>query len=377
MATQSGKQKLTRGEKWLLVAPFFVLLALGVTWLRNATKPVKPYLTIVAPPKTSFYASILSPDGKYIVASNETTMSFYDARSGAVISTIPIGTGYGGTALAISPDSKKVVSGWDFATYHRLPDGAVLGELETGAGSFNFSADGQTLAMGAGGQAIARKASLWNARSGKFLGYVDKAKDGLKSNSENFSHRQPHFSPDGKLLACIASSGVDLKQTRRTNNRVQIWDIASGKLQRVLSLRNIVALTFSPDGKKIAISAYRIMKERPQVQLYNVASGALIWAAENRFQHNGITSLLSADGVAFSPNGKTLACQDELGRVLIYNAQNGRLLHTFTPPSTVFFAVSWSSQATPDITFSHDGKTLLSRCQNSIYLWNTEDWKTP
>ena len=54
------------------------------------------------------------------------------------------------------------------------------------------------------------------------------------------------FSPDGNLLAAI---GTDI---------LKIWDVKSGKLVYTLAnkLIDVESISFSPDGKSIAMSGY-------------------------------------------------------------------------------------------------------------------------
>lgn len=158
---------------------------------------------------------------------------------------------------------------------------------------------------------------------------------------------------------------------------MQLWDVATGKLLRVFPQKHIVAFAFSPNGKEIATSSYRVgAEDRPQVRLYNLKTGAVLWMRENQFEFVKKSHLLRDDGIAFAPDGKTLACQDQLGRVRFYNTQSGQLLRILELPLINGLGMGGppALYSPPALTFSRDGKTLLSRRENTIYLWNTNDW---
>lgn len=406
MANYSSKKPLTRGERILLVAPLFVLLIVfGVLRFRHRTKPVEPYLVFTAPPKMWFSNAALSPDGKYIVAvggdrskiaPGNGVLQVYNAHSGVLLFTRVVGDYAGITALAISPDSSKVACSQDTTKIWRLSNGSLLHDLGhyqskkypyvgSIAGSLAFSLDNRVLVSGSGGSVSGGMARLWNAQTGAFLRFIDKSNGIFKPNRENFSHSFPSFSPDGKWLACIASggmygatdNGINFRPTRNTNNRVQLWNIVTGQLVRVFPQKNIVTFSFSPDGKTLATSSFQANPiqpiETPEVHLYDLQTGALIWLTQNEIDGKGNISRIPDDGIAFAPDGQTLACQDWLGRIRFYNARSGRQLQiVLTTPLTN----DYSAGGSPTIAFSQDGKTLLSRRNTTIYLWHTADWQS-
>ncbi len=404
MANHSNKKPWTRGEKMLLVAPLFVLLiAFGVLRFRQRTNPIEPYLRIAAPPRISFSHAVLSPNGKYVAAiggdqskivPGNGMLKVYDARFGILLFTRVVGDYAGITALAISPDSSKVACAQDTTKIWSLPSGALLHDLgnyqskkypyvSSIAGSLAFSPDNRVLVSGDGGGVSGGMAKLWNVQTGAFLHFIDRSNGIFKPNQENFSHFSPSFSPDGKWLACIASggmysatdNGINSKPTKNTNNRVQLWDVATGKLTHVFPQKNIVTFSFSPDGKTLATSSSsfqaNLTQETPEVHLYDLQTGALIWLAQNEIDGKGSSLRIPNDGIAFAPDGKTLACQDEWGRIRFYNTQSGRQLQTVLIP----LIDGHSAGGAPTIAFSKDGKTLLSRHIDTIYLWHTNDWQ--
>jgi RNA polymerase sigma factor (sigma-70 family) len=136
--------------------------------------------------------------------------------------------------------------------------------------AFALSPNGRTLAVvgtvGTGGPED-RYLHLWDTATGKALHRLEPALD-----NQVFA---VCFSPDGKTLA---SSGLDLK---RGEPVLKLWDVASGRERlRVKPGNNITGLTFSPNGRLLAIlnnGDYLASGERPQnhtvVRLLDTCTG--------------------------------------------------------------------------------------------------------
>ena len=99
-----------------------------------------------------------------------------------------------------------------------------------------------------------------------------------------FSVQSLAFSPDGKLLASIA-----------TNETARLWDLSTGLESASLKSPLVAAdacVTFSPDGKTLAVAATTIS----------------LWDVSTRQMHKKIIGINGQFSfVAFSPNGRILA----------------------------------------------------------------------
>jgi WD40 repeat protein/tetratricopeptide (TPR) repeat protein/tRNA A-37 threonylcarbamoyl transferase component Bud32 len=101
------------------------------------------------------------------------------------------------------------------------------------------------------------------------------------------------FSPDGAQIAAGWMQGSD----RATFGGVQLWDAATGQLQRTLPCRaGILGIAFSPDGQELAVGGYG-----PSVQFWDPHTGKM----------KGQTPLLGAIAnlLRYSPDGQLLSVE--------------------------------------------------------------------
>jgi WD40 repeat protein len=266
---------------------------------RNVAGPVEPTL----------YCVSWSPDGTVLATgggpADAGRIDLYDGASGKLI-----------TAL----------------TGHKKPVWSVA-----------FSPDGTTLASGDWGDSIA----LWGIRTGSAAG--DRSKSEFATLSEristkgwalrhkystdlNFAAVSLAFSPDGRILAvgggaadrsighvrlldwkrnqlvakfdgytglvhavAISPDGRSLASADRDAG-VKIWDLATGKERTINGehTSRVLSVAFSPDSRTLASASLDGM-----VKLWHVATGQELGTLQRRG---------SPTSVAFSADGKTLAC---------------------------------------------------------------------
>lgn len=193
-----------------------------------------------------------------------------------------------------------------------------------------FVADGkQVVSAGMGGTI-----RFWDASSGHQLAAI-KGHEGKV--------RGLAVSPDGSR---IATGGAD--------NVVRVWDTKSHEMTHFMSSRDSIRdLVFSPSGDRIGAALH----DRT-VQVWNTDTGH---EATTMTGHSA-----SVTGVAFSPDGRTIAsCGEDDRKARIWDSETGEQVAGLNP----------NLQALRQPAFSPDGTRLAIASYARYSLWNTESWE--
>jgi WD40 repeat protein len=273
-------------------------------------------------------------------------------------SVTSIATGQDGViSFALSPDGKRVVSGgwdrtikiWDLADgielvtinlgdrnayldalYHGDVEGLRQARLSL-AWSVAFSLDGKQIASGHASGEI----KIWDVATGKQLKTLEGHRDEVDSIA---------FSPDGKLMATVASE-VKLWDTTNWTELMSLSDPETGMESCV---------TFSQDGKRIASAG----GWDGQIKVWDTLTGQRIWSIRGYYYW--------AYSVSFSPDGKLLASGGD-NHVKLWDATTGSNVMTLRGHDATVYSVS----------FSPDGKYVASGgYDNMIRIWDIATGET-
>lgn len=222
----------------------------------------------------SVWEITVSPDGKRVVScSQDQTIRIWELESGREVKKIS-GHDHAVNSVAISPDGERIVSGsidsvkvWDVSTGELMI--SLVGHKAVHAVA--FSPDGKRIAVGDGDRVI----RIWDSLTGQEM----MALSGHTSVICNVL-----FTPDGERLVSGAYDGT-----------VRIWDSETGN--QIMTIighkqKNIESLAISPDGTRIVSGSF---------------SSTKMWDAETGAELMTISPEYGALGLAFSPDGKTIA----------------------------------------------------------------------
>ncbi len=277
--------------------------------------------------QTAVLSVAFSPDGKFIVTgSADPTARIWQAASGAALGE-PLAHDGDVRLVRCNPDGQSFAT----ATYSgtarlwKLPSGIPLGAPITHraeVSGLSFNQDG----------------TLLLTTSSDFTAKVSSAVTG--------ESKLPPINADG-ALRCGAFARTGKFATGSDDGSAQIRD-AAGKPQfdRLRHQDAIVALAFSPDGRRLATAS-----RDATAALWDATKGV---SSGDAMQHGA-----SVNAVAFSPDGRRVATASDDGSARLWSAATGQPL---SEPL-------WHAEAVTGLVFSPDERTLFSASGQEIRGW--------
>ena len=314
---------------------------------------------------------VFSPDGNTIVSCGGNNIHLWDAHTNQLLKTL-IGHTESVNSVVFSPDGNTIASGstdrtirlWNVNTREHLK---TLMAHAASVSSVVFSPDGETIASAGNDRTI----RLWNANTGELL----KPLTGHVENVNTIA-----FSPDGKIIASGSGRLVYLGGGEDSGTcvgqEIRLWNANTGKHLKTLKGHTSVvnSVVFSPDRKTIVSGSghWRGYEGKAsageEIRVWNAHTGELIKTLTG---HKDVVS-----SVTFSPDGNLIVSGDWYdwdgylssgtwtGEIRVWDAHTGEHLKI----------LKGHTGGVSGLAFSPDGKTLASgRTDGTILLWDFSD----
>jgi WD40 repeat protein len=317
-----------------------------------------------------------SPNGKILVSTGiDQKLLIWDVSTGRKIDSLESTSGI--TAAAISPDGKLLattgpkeinasptlpgeVALWDLATKKKL---AVLQGHNAAGTAVVFSPDGKWLASADHRGTV----KIWD---------IESAKEAATFAGHKRSVGSLAFSPDSMVLVTGCSDDMSAR----------LWDVRAAKIITLLQQTDFVScVAVGPESNPVL--AISLGGTRPYIRLMPLA--AAIEAPKKKVRTAPPPSPDSTKeklvghsgrclGLAFSPDGRSLASSSHDGTVRLWDLGNGQTIQIMAPEPEK--NSSWMKA----VAFSPDGKRIVSGGEaGTLHLWDTAtgenvaDWQNP
>lgn len=344
-------------------------------------------------------AAVYTPNGKMIVtACTDYTVRRWDASTGNAIGeplrhlgpNLPTGNkARVSLALAVSPDSKKILTGgddgmarmWDAAGGQLLFDPLWHPDW---VADLAFSPNGASVLTGCGDG----KVRLWDATTGQPLGPpiphgggVQQAvfsPDGSAILIGGYERTArlwetglpsvagPPLSHDNSVMAIAISNDGQLLATAGKDRVIRLWDLETSKefRERLSVSSPIRDLVFSPDGKILVAGAHD-----GTLYFWDVIARKRLFAGPARHGH-----LIWA--VAFSPDGKSVLSGSHDGTALLWDLATGQprgaVMKHGGPIDTVAYSPDGHLVATG--SYDHFARLWDAHTGEPLAIFPHDDW---
>jgi WD40 repeat protein len=287
-------------------------------------------------------AGAYSPDGKWIAtagidrtvrvwrATGRQDLAVLHGHAGAVTG---LAFDAGGRRLASSSNEAAFWGGdgtvrlWDVDDRATLP---VLRGHERAVYPTAVSPDGRWIASGSWDATV----RVWDAVTGEPCATL-RHRDVVYSLA---------YSPDGKWLVSATND----------DNTLRIWDVATGRVHKQIAAPagSFRSVTVSPDGMRLAETAFEHRDKKHRLHVVDIASGERLFSAEGW-------------ALAYSPDGRWLAVLAADGTtVLLLNARTHEIAARLLGHEKQVMSGA----------FSLDGRRLATcSSDRTVRLWQVED----
>ncbi|MBW4718406.1 serine/threonine-protein kinase [Saccharothrix obliqua] len=294
---------------------------------------------------------VFSPTGTTVIASGiGTSVYAWDPANGSLVARLATRsvTTY---SVAVSGDGHTLVgadSAGEITTWSLLR--TALGDRSSAVVGVEFQPNGDLLAAVDGAGAL----TLWDTAKGDLVRRI---------NAHKGPAHDVAFNPDGTQLVTVGEDGV-----------VVLWQSDGTELHRFTRPGTVfAAVRFSPDGRKIAVGGRApatSSEDRDEVLLLDAAN--LAESPQRRPTRDNPrnsqadeTGANHPNGIAFSPDGRTLAVTLSAGKVGLWN---------LVDPGAQLDLLPGHEGIAIDAEFSPDGAVLATGGSDRVVrLWRVRD----
>jgi WD40 repeat protein len=253
-------------------------------------------------------------------------------------------------ASALAPDGKTLATAGDHSVFvWDLETGKVLHRFPCDHGptfcrpALIFSPDGKRLGYVRG----SFFACVWDLPTGKALQRFERR---VEEGLARYWAGCCRFVNQGKELVLCSRKAIET------------WDVETGKQTASILMKTGVNF-LSPDGKE-----YLLVEGKTGHSLGDARTGKERMRLEVAVRHDGIE-----DGLAISPDGKTLALIHDHREIQLYDRASGKVLALFPLPDSAQRIIPYRREKYWEyrLAFSTDGKHLLLGTVNGlIHRWD-------
>lgn len=321
-------------------------------------------------PEVDNYFNCISSDGRIVAVENDSNLEIWRIDEKRLLRKLALRDASSFSAVAISPDGKKVVTADNTPREHRLR----LWDLETGKDKvFGATEDHvDDLVWNANGRQVFSRTSqancvAWDPDKPRENWHHKGLCQSIHPNADgtrlmvHFSDKIDVLSPvtgDSLLeqpiecparVACVAFSADGNRIAVSDGKQIQVYETADRKVVRRIDGR-FTLMAFSPDGKYL-----QVVEDGCLVQSIELKTGNRRYPINQTPSHDS-----SVREIAWSPDGRRIAAVGSC--VQLWNADNGEPLRRFqVADNYVLF-----------ICFLDGSKHLLGCTEKHIFDWDTE-----